>query len=645
MNARLAVFALAAIVLAAGAWMFLRNDGRTEAAQPEARAGAPVERAAEPEQVEAPPRVELEHRSDVAVAPKTSEEIPAATAKVANAPDVEGTLSIERAGGDKEPAAQAQFALTIWSSDFTKYVDVEVRDGRWTASFPDDAKGKVTGMEVTRVKIGDRTPAIREPEGQLKFPASGPLAVVVYFPDTTILRVVGADTGLELGGVDLVPIEGLLEDDVHPGPNYQKRAIATGVPSPIDMRALGEKVRSGVNNLRVHAAGYAWTKITLDTRAGGERTVKLEPGGSLRLTLIDNSGSKGIQVRLRGPSKEPTPVVSVSASGRSEIALDGLVPGAYTIAAELGDWYRDPLSLGRVEAQITAGQETRATLTIDPAPRSETAAAGGVVIVPSEWNLERVMVTLKLLDTPLEGRKDYFTADAKLARTQEDGQQVFEWSLRDLQVGHYELGVFRPPASLVVELPSGGKTDFRLELAPPADLEVRVVDDITGDDVAVDRLLWNPSRPEGVHGGGLENAELDAATHRFHIRAPEGAIELSVFGNGFAHKIDEVTLVPGHQEHTFRVRRATTVEIVLRDGESTVPFPDEWTAKVETEDGKPIRGGASMSTTMRSYTVPSAGRYRFKLPAINGYEPIADQMVDAEEAKNVKLEVALTRSH
>ena len=60
----------------------------------------------------------------------------------------------------------------------------------------------------------------------------------------------------------------------------------------------------------------------------------------------------------------------------------------------------------------------------------------------------------------------------EIINTDAEGRLVFAWSRRDLQVGRYKLGNVIPPASIVVDLPRGGRADFRLEVAPPAQLVV-----------------------------------------------------------------------------------------------------------------------------------------------------------------------------
>jgi hypothetical protein len=646
MRARYLVIALAATLLAVGVWLLSRYDTQSEAARPREQASSPA-----PIALHVAPRIEPEPPTDVERTPTAgaSQPPPAPTVAPSTTPapaDLEGTLVLERADGTKDVAPEGRFTLLAWRHDSASPLDVEVHAGHWAARFPDGRGSEVTRVEFQSVRVGESGALVREPAGPLAISSGQLIAVVVYFPISTTLRVVDASAGRDLDDVELLAVDGFsIDEDAYPGleADEARHALAKHRASPIDFSTLDEIREFGVWTVRVHSPGYAWTMITLDTRAGGERLVRLARGGSLRLTLVDNSGSRGVQLRLRRSTKGGVPVLSTPMSRNGEILLEGLEPGDYSVAAEIGDWFQHPIQLGKVDTTIVAGRETPATLAIEPAPRAELATAGGVVVVPAEWKLERVMVLLKLLDTPLEGREKYFRIEVEHSEPQADGKLAFEWTRGDLQVGRYELGIYKPPASTAIELPRGGRTDFRLELAPPAELAVRVVDDITSDDITIERVVWNPKRPDGVNGGGLESAEFDAVTRRFIIRAPQGEIAVSAWGAEFAHTTDIVTLLPGHQEHTLRLRRASLVEIVLRDGELVLPFQQEWRASVETEDGKPVNMSGTMSVNLRRVGLPSAGRYRFKLPAINGYEPIPDQMVDAIEGKTVRLEVPLTK--
>lgn len=645
MNARHLVIAFAAALLAAGAWWLLRDDLQTEAARPVESSHAVAPRAADEVQpIEATP-VELAPRADVESEPKTALEAPVAPASAANdrSPDVEGTLSLEQPDGTKELVAEANFKLIAWTGNSGRHVDVEVHGGRWAARFLGELAGNVTRVQFTGVHIAQRLAVVREPADAVAIPPDKQIAVSVFFPASTILRVVDAASGAELDGVDLVRSSSFSNHGgAHPGLDIDAIALARHLSSPVDLATLDHDREFGVLDLVVGAPGHAWTKITVDTRTGGERVLRLELGGSLRLTTVDNSGSRAVQLRLRRAGSSP--LLSVPCGRAGELAIDGLEAGPLSITAELGEWFDDPVELGRAETEIVAGREARATLTIEPAPRAEMASASGIVVVPAEWKVERLTLSLDLLGTPLDSASDRIELDARRLEDHANGDTVFAWSHEKLQVGRYELEVYRPQASVVIDVPSGGRSDFRFELAPPAELLVRVVDDVTGDDAEVPGLLWNPRRPEGVNGGGLDNAEFDAKTKRFTIRAPVGLIDLMLaFGSPYEHRTDSVTLAPGRQEHTLRVRRATTIEVALRDGEAVLPFPNEWQAHIESEDGKPIFASSTMSVTLRTYSVPTAGRYRVKLDPINGYEPIPDQLVDVAEAKTTRLEVALTK--
>ncbi len=185
------------------------------------------------------------------------------------------------------------------------------------------------------------------------------------------------------------------------------------------------------------------------------------------------------------------------------------------------------------------------------------------------------MVVMKLLDTPLCGQDVRSMLPGRRVASAREGFDALSWSRKGLQAGRYEFGPYEPPFSVVVEIPPADRTDFELVVPPPIELLVYLVDDQTGDPLAVDFVAWNPRRPEGVTGLAPERAEHDAARERYLIRAPACPIELWIESLEDWPYSGSVDLSQGVTEHTVRLKRSCGVTLRLEDQGTAAPLPDE----------------------------------------------------------------------
>lgn len=427
--------------------------------------------------------------------------------------------------------------------------------------------------------------------------------------------------------------------------DFNAQIELSGARSPIDLGQLHEADRQGVDSLLIGVEGYAWSRVTIDFDLGGERLVALQPGGDLEIHVQGVDPKSGAELRIRGAT-ETTPFVALPLGSDRTIELRNLPAREFQLRGELGDWFREPLVLGEASVTVVAGQKSTVTLQLAPAPTLELATAIGRVVVPKAWDAERALITLEPLDTPL-GNGDMRRSDnRKRSAIELDGFDTFEFRFDRLQAGRYELGLHKPPYSVVIDIPPGTSDGYELRVPPPVEVIVRVVDAVSGDEALGVQLSWNPARPEGVTGGGLEPATYDATSHRYTLRAPNGPIDLMVGDWRYLPHEERIDPSLGTREHTIRLEPACGIELSLRDGDTQVPLPESWWGRPEPEAG--TLGESSMMTNdhgVLRVMVTAPGAYTFELPTLAGYEPSPVQRIEVRRGEFTKHVVELVREH
>ena len=631
------VLAALAGVLGLFAWREWGEMPRTQAIGPDVSASS----------VPAPPAPAAVDPTPTGSARETAEAeaqqgLAQAAAPAAAAAALRGRVVVVEPDGSERLDAAGKFQLILWEGERGRLESIPFEGGEW--SKPLAELGAFEELSVDAAYLDGRAVPVEQPAGRFGLPADRELLLRLRRPSRSILRVVDADTGVDLAGISLVKSESFpREDEVHPGPEYEGRQVVQAALSPLDLDAhIASLEQYGKLRFLVGAPGYAWQLVDMDRFSGGERLVALARGADLSISVrgVDPAARALLRLRAEGVF---SPVVELALERDSAFELRGLPPGEYRAVAEIGEHFRSPLALGEVRAALTAGALTRVDLVLEAAPALATARGGGLVLIAEAWRVSSANISLNLLDTPLGGGEDtlFFRADA--APSPRDGFEAFRWSREGLQVGRYELALHEPPYSVVVELPLGGSDQLDLEVPPPAELSVHVVDDLTGQPVETEELHWNPRRPEGVTGGGLETARRHPRGPGYLIRAPAAEIELMLWAMEYQPYSATIDLSSGLREHTIRLQRGCGLVLRLADGETPVAFPEGW-------DGQPKALGGAGHTTLisfgdfeRKFTLSEPGTYAIELPAIPGYLQPPVQQLEIVAGQFLQHAVALER--
>jgi len=557
-----------------------------------------------------------------------------------------GRVIVADQDGRELTDASGSFVLGVFRRRATgRAEEVAFVDGEFEHAIED--VDSLDGVSVESLSVGDRPALVEEPTGRITPDLDAQLVVRARLSPPSILRVVDAQSGADLHGVALVRCAGFPLDRLeHPGVESADRTVARDLQSPID---VGEHAAAlfafpGQTRMLVGAEGYAWRLTEVDRQRGGERVVALERGADLTVSV--RGVDPDVQARLRLRAEErPIPVAEVTLERDGEVELHGLSPELLRAVAEVGEWFRDPLVLGEASVELRAGELTRIDLLLDAPPVFETAPAAGTVHVAREWRARRAMVVLELLDTPLNGFPDHLTFQASQAPSTRTGYDAFRWESNGLQVGRYELELHEPPFSIVVEVPPGGRDDLDLVLPPPVELTVHVVNDETGRDVDTDQLHWAPRRPEGVLGGGLEQARRAPDGRGYRIRAPAVEVDLHMWAWEYQPCSETVDLGRGVREHTLRLKPGCGLTLRMLDGETPVGFPPDWGGKPESVDGDGKPSLMQQGDFERKFMVTQPGTYSIQPPTVPGYLPPPAQTIEVFPGEFTAVVVALEREH
>jgi hypothetical protein len=564
----------------------------------------------------------------------------------ADAPKVSlsGRVVVIELDGTERTDAAGKFVLGAWIGERGKAVPVTYQSGAWKAEL--GFASEFNQLSVEDLRIGERPARVEEPTGRFALPESGELVVRARRSPPMSLRVVDAESHLDLDGITLVSSEEFPRADVgHPGCAFEQRVVARGLSSPVALDAhYGGLERYSQVRFFVGAPDHAWQLVQIEPLSGGETLVALERGANLSVSVRGVDPAAGAALRLRRESRfQPVADVDLRADGTLE--FEGLVPCELRVVAEIGDAFRSPLVLGEQRVALIAGGRAEVYIVLEAAPELEIARGAGTVFVPQAWRLHEVTVHLQLLDPPIGEALVELDVEAGTAQSARAGFDAFHWEREGLQAGRYFLATRKPVIGVVVELPPLGRDDLDLEVPPPAELTVHVVDEISGQPVELDELNWIAKPPEGILGLELERAFWDEQARLYRIRAPATEIELMAWAWQY-QPYDEVLDLRGTpSEHTVRLKRGCGLTLRLVDGETPVIFPKGWADEPTAVIGAGHTALMQFGDFERKYMVTEPGTYKLQLPPIPGFLQPPPLEVDIRPGEFTERVVFLERAH
>lgn len=563
------------------------------------------------------------------VAPQPEPIVDVAAVAAEGAPEIIPTLDVSivvvEVDGTELRHADGSGEAVLWTGQSGSHRRFEFESGRFAMPIVDN----LSRIDIRECEFNGESLDCRG--ASLQLPHEGPLVFVLRRPAGLRLRVIASDTRTDLTDVQLVTGASFEYDELEHPSGRAGTKIVTGGRSPLDLPPrVGRET-----NFWVHAPGYAWQRVQLELARGGERVVELQPAGALECTILGAALPQGATLRGWRGAAESSPDSEFEAVREKTLEIEGLTPGEWCFKVQKGRWFQDPLDLAVGTVTIDAGSTQVLALTVaESAEAPARVAVSGVVRIDDAWQgLDRLSLSLQP-----EGEVERWDSEWKHVKPVLTGSQ-YTWNVRQLYAGRYMVVVSPSEHRQILEVTAEGSNEFTIEVPPPGDVEVMVVDDATGQPTAVENLIWHAEIPAGVGGYGLENARYDLERGA-RFQAPIGKVSLQVWQEGFAHTSENVEVVRGVNRFTLRIQRACGVRVEVYDGETPVPLSDYdmFEIKAVEHDG---RATASSNTWSQ---VSAPGRYRVTFKSLTGFQPVPPQEVTIPAGEMIDVRVNLERN-
>jgi hypothetical protein len=417
-------------------------------------------------------------------------------------------------------------------------------------------------------------------------------------PRSAVLQVVDAGTRTPVAGARAYRHVRETKDDPHFETPIQ-------VPWPVTLRGtpvLGDTGGKVVlpalwhrSSWYVVAPGRAWASVEASHREE-PTVVELSPGGSLRLhvsrwTELDMANVDA-QWGLDGAAFG-APGAAEAAEGRETLLLElprpdaqgnleveGLPVGDCGIGVRRGKWFNKGEIYGSGRVSIRAGETSSLSIDVSDEAIRARAPFRVRVRVPAAWSAKAIRLHLEGNDEQTAGTLEFTSHELSA-----DGSG--EADLGPLPQGTYEISVWPMGWSTRVQSPAASPPV--LDVPPPVDVEVRVLDDRTARPLERAAVQWSFVLP-GDRGWSPTDATFDAARGVHTFRAPRGTIRVSVEAIDYVPTMFEKEAAEGMERPLeLRVDRDTILLVRARLEGAPVAGGFRALAKfVDPEDGEPF---------------------------------------------------------
>lgn len=398
----------------------------------------------------------------------------------------------------------------------------------------------------------------------------------------------------------------------------------------------------GLRTLFARSPGFAWRRIEIDAEPGGERVVSLVPGGELEIEVHGELGSGRPRLRLR---RDSGVLVAGFALHRSRsLTIEGLEPGKHSIRVEIGPRFEARV-LQEVRAIVVAGERTRVMLRVEAQPSARLVPFSGTLALPRVWALTSFALAFELIGPDAEGKPRRFRIDSSQWIGLAEGSELLHWTAPDSPPGRYRVGLDQLGFRSLVDLPEAGTSTAHIEVPPPCEVDVRCIDARTGAVASDVEIHWGAVAPDGS-GRPSRAAARDAESELWHFRAPIGEIVLVAFSDTYEVEGSTHQVLPGRNEILMRLKRPCGLKPILRSGEKRIPWESNSARLPELvplEGQAPCSAGISLGDQGHGvlFIRCHPGRYLLKVPPVEGFEAVSDEVVLLERGRIVEHHIQL----
>ena len=109
-------------------------------------------------------------------------------------------------------------------------------------------------------------------------------------------------------------------------------------------------------------------------------------------------------------------------------------------------------------------------------------------------------------------------------------------------------------------------------------------------------------------------------------------------------EMESLQVRPGKNEHTLKARRASGVRIRLFEGETPVPFHDDFhKVSLKEVEGDGEAEGSGGEAGVHRVILSHPGRYRIAMKPLPDFEPVPDQEVEVKSGEFPEVLIRLVR--
>jgi len=542
--------------------------------------------------------------------------------------ELTGAIVLVDGEGVQHTTKSGRFRLSASNEVTDSSQLVTVNEGRFTVSVP-----RATQLSIDELILGGQP--LKDKFDRLEIPADGHLALRARLLPRARLRVVDSTAGNDLDGVVIVRcLETKFEEFAHPG-SVVVTPVVDKARSPVELPDL-----VGTAAYWVRATGFAWKQISYDHSAGGERIVKLQPGGAVDVRLDNFDADSEAVVRFYGADADESPVLQATPDEQGRCTLEHLAPGSYKVRVQIGLWYDEPLTLGEGRATVVAGGRSAVVIALEQAPEQGTPVLlRGTLLVPEAWEVPGFSLGVQAVGPDRNERE----VELDRFRFTNGATGQLAWKLGKVLPGSYMIDVEPFQYRLAFEVAAGAVEQVvRVELPEPATLTVEVVHRVSGDPVAVKGISWRTSF-EPATGGSWQTVS-NASASSFTAQVPSGQrVFLASFDLGFEVERLAVDVQPGRNVVKLKARPIFRFRLIVKDGKATVPLGHDFDVTVEHLGGDGTVAARWSDDTTNTFHVTAAGRYRLKFGAIEGFMNPPDKEVEISGVEIIDVEVAAKR--
>lgn len=448
------------------------------------------------------------------------------------------------------------------------------------------------------------------------------------------LHVRDRDSGRELAPVFVVALDGLAaswKDD----PGRASESAEDLGASPVSIAA---PVEGAIRTLFARSPGYAWGRIELRD-AQEERFLDLVPAGDLRIFVAAGPRDPSTQVRVLGAERRL--LFEEELGAREELVVPGLPAGPVEVVARIASLL-DAREVGRASAEIVPGTTASAKLLLEPVEPARWVPLAGSIVVPPEWGLEDFELGFELQGVALQGWSGEARVRREAMTLANRAAGLHRWSAGDVQPGRYEADLIELGYSAVIEVGPEGARDVHIAIPPPCTVHLRCVDAVTGDATRPEQIYWG-STTDGGPNSLLAVSGWNGQLERFELRVPCGAIRITSVGSRHESRTMDFQVGPGLAELELVLRAPTALRPILMDGTREVPWEVRRMPALVPLDEQESAGSWTLRERRLTMKVDEPGRYALRVPVLDGYEPVPEQVVELERGVLTEHLIELVR--